>query len=596
MREMWNAECGMWNAAILALLAFGISWGVIAFGATPEPKDVAFGVIQNSYKAGRWEETVREVDAFRQKWPKSEREAAITIIGAEARLKLRDIEGCQIEAWRLLAKFSESGFTGRAHLCLGQASLIKGDWETARKELGWVVGFGTDTMTVRLAESHLKELDAYLKSVNRSKSIPASDTAKVTLLLPLSGTQKETAKEFLHGFLWRWRREGLADPSTYDTEGDPVRAVRLFQNASREEGASLVIGGLDRGEAAALAAASTDSKTTFLSTVASEPGLASIGPNVIQGRPDQRKVGEALAKYAIKDLQLRRFAIVAPVDLSLHQIAEGFREAVVEGGGEILSEAAYYPGLIDFAAPFKQIREAAVRRSFDDSLSYVYESSGALLLDDVSYLPSGADLQAVEAPTTTGMEFTGEYRLSRSFLDSLWQENYRRARRWMEATGKEIDSVLIPTPALDGVLIIIEPSLIEIVSPQLARYNLNKHLFGNDAWGDRDLLRRVARYVEGMVLADPLSAIGDTLTAEFSKAMIETGDKTVTRSHFAGERAASMAVIAALGGSKGVRDCLATLTNLPTLSGRVSLLREERVVRETPLFLITNGEPIPLTK
>jgi len=336
-------------------------------------------------------------------------------------------------------------------------------------------------------------------------------------------------------------------------------------------------------------------QTTFLTTYCDLPGLASLSSYAIQGRSDQFKSGQALARYATEELLLRRFAIIYPSPGGCRQLVEGFRSAAIEGGGEVISEVAYFPNTIDFSGPLKQTREAAVRRSFNDSLRTVYEMRGNLLLDGVPYIPSGRFLQSLTAPSATADDVSGGQTLSTLLLDSLWQENYRRARRWMEATGREIDSVLIPTPSLDGVLIIVEPGKSEIMAPQLARYNLNRRVFGNDAWIEREVLKRIERYVEGMIVADPLGqSVPDSAIAEFGKGMAAAGDKALTRSHLAGERAARMAATSGKLGGKSLRDRIASINGLPTFTGEVVMLREERVTRKVPLFVITAGQAVPL--
>jgi len=580
-------------SAIISIMCVSV---VLAAQPSAELREAAFDSLQRSYRAGRWEDVVHRIEQFRAKWPKSNRDAATTILLAEASLKLRQVETCELEARRLLVRFPESSLVSRAHLALGEAALIRGDWEEARRELGWVTGFSADTAAVRAAGMHLDELDSYLRSLESPPPPSPALQPKVSLILPFTGSEENVAKQYLRAFLWRWKRAGFTEPPVYDTEDDPVRAVRLFQNAVRRDGCEVAVGGLTPGEAVSLAAASTSLKTPFLSTYSGLTGLAAIGPEVIQGRPDLHRVGEALARYATEQLLLRHFAVIAPSESDAKQIADGFQEAAIESGAEIIASVSYYPGSIEFGPQLQQVREAALRRSFDDSLRFVFETSNAVMLDGMLYVPSGKDVQPSSA-TTVAESGAGAKTLSQAFLDSLWQDQYRRARRWMAATNREIDSLLIPTPTLDGVLMVIEPGVIEIAAPQLARYNLNRQLFGNEAWGNRELLRKVSGYVEGLIYADPLSGARDSTDMEFTRAMAECGDLTTTRAHYAGERAAAI-----IAGSfltldhRPFRDRMATLYKLNTLSGQVSFLREERVVRETPLYIVRNGEVITLSQ
>jgi hypothetical protein len=164
----------------------------------------------------------------------------------------------------------------------------------------------------------------------------------------------------------------------------------------------------------------------------------------------------------------------------------------------------------------------------------------------------------------------------------------------MELTGNEVDSASLETPGVEAILTIIEPGSAEIVAPQLARYRLNKQLFGNEEWGEPETQRKVQRYIEGMVYVDPLAPlpVDSTLAATAPALLTPDARPPTDRIGLAGERAASMLIGAyeRVREKRLYRDAVATLHKVETLSGPVSLVKEERIDREPGLMIFRDGK------
>lgn len=588
-------------ATLLSLIIFLPIVATTSLAAKPDPaREAAYEAVKQAYEAHQWERSVLLADQFQQKYPRSDREAALLFITADAEFNLRRLDAAERNAYRIVLQFPQSGPAERARSLLGEICLLSDRWDDAERHLSWVIGFARDTLLAASARERLVEMREFLDLQRKTTDPPPApgDSVRIALLLPLSGPSQDDAGRFLRGFLYEWKRGDLADPLIFDTEGNAVRAVRLFQQTVGENGVWGVIGGLSSDEAAGLAAASTDLKTPFLTTVCGDEGIAAIGRWAVQGRPDYGKIGAALGRYAVVNLGLHRLAILLPAEPHSRQLARGFREAVAagddgsSGSAEILVETSFYPGTIDLTNYLLEIKNVALRRVFDDSLRAAFDGSGTVVLDGVVHIPSGAEVEPRPTPTLDETPTAGGLTLARRFLDSLWAEEMERVRRWMELTGRDVDSAAIDVPALDGILVVIEPGTAEIVAPQIARYNLNRQLIGNEAWGDREALRKTQRYVDGMVFADPLGLGTDSLAAAFTAAMTAAGDKVITPLHLAGERTARL--VRRAGGNchrrDEFRDALASIPELPTLSGPVTLVREERVDRTVTLVLFKDGQ------
>jgi ABC-type branched-subunit amino acid transport system substrate-binding protein len=416
----------------------------------------------------------------------------------------------------------------------------------------------------------------------------------------LTGTDDDAAQAYLRGFNLGWRSVGVGVPLVYDSEGDPVRAVRLAQKLAAETHAWGVVGGLTTAEAAALAATAECVNVPFLTTSCGAADLSAIGRNTFQGRADFHRIGRELGRYAILELELAHFAILAPRSDEGRQIARGFKESVELAGCEIIAEEAYYQGANDYSASFARIRATGLRRAYDDSLRGFWKSHGYILIDDTPYhppqsaiipepLPPGLELEPEEEPTFT---------LSKALLDSLWEADIARQRRWIVNTKQEIDSLEIPLSVYDGFLMVIEPGAIPIAAAQFARFNFQTKLFGDENWGDREALARVQSYVDGLIYPEPLTVTGSEDYQHFSAEIAQSDGGPVNKQHLAGERAARMIAFAAAhaDGPASLRLTLSQIRDLPTLSGTVSLLKEERVDRRVNLMQFIGGQFVTLTK
>lgn len=584
------------RTAILTLASFFLVVKAFSAPLTPlpsvDPIKAAFDSVTTAFTAGNWNESIRLADQFHQRWSKSAFESTLQLIVAEAELKLRNLDRASAAAGTLILQFPESGLMGRARLVRGDAALIRGDWDTARRELGWVVGFSPDTALVGVALDRLRELDDYQRYSAPAAYNEAVDSIRIALLLPSSGGSKHEAEEYLHGFLTAWRPSGNPAPLLYDTGDDPILAVNLYKKAALEDGAWAVVGGLSPAEAAPLAVASSTLASPFLTTSCGANGLSVLGSNTVQARPDNSASGEALAKYAIEDRHIKRFALIHPNDRTSIQVADAFKAGLAKAGGELLAEVTFYPGTIDYSGALKTIRLAVLKFTMVDSLKAVFRATGSIVLDGQEFRPSGEQLEAATTPEMMNDEPSAPPRLATRFLDSLWEESLRRTRKIIEATGREVDSSAIPIPALEGLMMVIEPGSIEIVAPQLARFGLNNNLFGDESWGVPSSLRKVSRYVEGMVIADPYGIPAEDSTfISFKDSLGLYGDKEIRKQHLAGERAARMILAAyQTGGHRSAfRDRLLTLNQVKTLSGRVSLLTGAHKTVDAPLFVVREG-------
>lgn len=563
-------------------------------GSSKQEIDQEYQHLKAVFNAGNYEETLSGIDGFRLKYSNSERESSITLLAAQAALKLRNLNRARNEARYLILKFPDSGYIDDSRWILAECDLMSERWTLAEQHLDWILAFSQDPDLSEAARIRMNALRSFI-NLKKYDSVAkrSSPVAKIGLILPLTGESSEKARDYLHGFQTAWGSEPDSNLIVYDSKNDPIHAVRLAQQLNREDGVWGIVGGLDPAESAALASISEVEKIAFLTTECGVEGLAGIGRHVFQGRADFRKIGEALARHAVLDLDRGRFGILAPVSQEGQQIIEGFKTVLDRLGGEVVAEEIYYPGAEDFKPQLDNIRRKGLHRLYDDSLRLCYEINGYLMIDSAVFDPPEADL-VPNIPRDLSLD-EGEdttWTVSDELLDSLWKADHKRLLEWMEDTGEEIDSLEIPLDVFGGFLLVIERDKVKIVAPQFARANLRTQLLGNELWDDLEKLRDENRYVEGMIFAVPLAVSGGEDYYEFATSIAGEENIPVNHFHLAGERAARMIRFAVerSTNSDSFRRALSQIRDLETLSGKVTLLKEERVDRHVTLRRFVNNE------
>jgi len=566
-----------------------------------DPAEEAYQTIRQAFERREDERLLAEIDSFRTAHPGSNRLSSIALLAAQASLQTRDLDRARAECRRLTLQFPESGYLDDARLIEAEVELLAGRFDDAERLLGWVIGFAADRTLAEKARTRLGELNAWREAEtlrSGKSSPPPRDTLRVGLILPLSGNDAEVSAGFLRGFLWRHNTGSSVEPFVWDSEGDPVRAVRLMQRTSREGRVGLFVGGSAGDETTALAVAAEQAGIPFLAALSPDEGMAAIGPNVFQGRIDYGAIGHRLGWHAAESEGHRTFAIIAPITRPGRTTASAFRETVSNAGGRVVASETYYPGAIDFSHQLNRIRQAGLRLAFNDSLQAIYDENGIIYWDGLPLVPAREQLiEQDDDVEGSGAMTPRRLRLSPAFCDSLWKLADQKALRWMESTGREIDSLAIPVTSIDAILMIVEPTSIEILAAQYARQNILAQLYGDENWADREKLMRVQRYVDGLIYAEPFPAAGGEKYESFTVQMTDAGRSgRLNRHHLAGERAARVAR-ESLEGARSpadVRRALGLMRDVQTYSGPVGLLRDERVNKHLGLIRLYRGQIEPL--
>lgn len=287
-------------------------------------------------------------------------------------------------------------------------------------------------------------------------------------LKPVKGDEKEIADEIELGLQYAFLEYRQRNPS----QGTSLRSVEFeptvlgaLETASREildADPLCIIGPVDSDQCAALSLLSRYEKRPFIIPLSSQAGLTRLSSYAFQINPDVRTKGRFLSNYAIRELAAKRMAILAPADEYGEGFVQSFMETAQANGGQILTVQWYYDNTTDLTRQFRALRREGFYATFLDSLAR----------QDSSF--TEGELK----------------RRFRSFMDELYTP----------PEGMRIDTTDVPSTGIDALLIILTtPDLIQYVAPQLAFYNIQTTVLGNEGWNDAEQLQKYREHLEGLI-------------------------------------------------------------------------------------------------
>lgn len=212
----------------------------------------------------------------------------------------------------------------------------------------------------------------------------------VGVLAPITGSYEDYGKEMVNGIKLVFKDNTKIggkeiELAVMDTKGSPVYATKAIKSMAVEEPA-VIIGPLRSECAVGTAIVANFNGIPIITPTASEAGIADLGENVFQVSPPAEVIATRLAEYAVNDLGIREFGIIAPGDYAGRQVATAFRQKVYQLGGEVIYSSFYELGTTDFSNQIKPLREQLLMRTEEqlaigliDSSEYFDEENGKWL-------------------------------------------------------------------------------------------------------------------------------------------------------------------------------------------------------------------------
>lgn len=144
---------------------------------------------------------------------------------------------------------------------------------------------------------------------------------------------------------------------TEDDQSKPEEAVTAVLKLIKQNGVKAVIGEVASSRSLAAAPICQSSQIPMLSSASTNPKVTQVGDYIFRACFIDPFQGSTMAKFAVKTLKARKFAILTDSknDYSVG-LTQFFRETVQKLGGEILIEESYAEGDIEFKAQLTSIK------------------------------------------------------------------------------------------------------------------------------------------------------------------------------------------------------------------------------------------------
>ncbi len=285
-----------------------------------------------------------------------------------------------------------------------------------------------------------------------------------------------------------------------DTEHDTTLSKRVVREFLRDKDVLAVIGPMFSDVALACAPVANAEHIPLLSPTANETGITKSGPYMFQLNPDLSMHGKAIARYAIREMGLKRLAVLAPNDPMVNELVDQFVNEARRLGADVVAVELYPPDSTTLRDQFMELRRAAA--AGDAKISF----AGKMQKSKVeSILHAGADPKLVDSLLAVDGEI-GVIKLlgtrGRRIADSLHLR--------LSVPLVQSDDIENPITAIDGIFIpLADAEQIGIVASQMAYFNIKTQMLGSAAWYDLTQLESQKRYVDGVVFCSESFVDGD---------------------------------------------------------------------------------------
>ncbi len=271
---------------------------------------------------------------------------------AERALRSMVTEGLTVEELeRLERKLGHSEIGPSILLALGEQEMASGRGSEAAKWLKRLMDRYPDTVEAARAEELIEVFSS-------------DGSVRVAVLVPLTGEYGVFGRAVLRGVRLAFeekRTEGEPLPLDIveiDSEGDPVIAVKRFQDMVPDQRIMAVIGPVVSVSAIATGGVANAYGLPLVSPTATDPRIADIGPFVFQLTSGGEFEGKAAGRYACERLGLKRHAVLYPNDGYGKVLCQTYVETVQKSGGIIVAKEPYLPGATDFEPQIVRIAGA----------------------------------------------------------------------------------------------------------------------------------------------------------------------------------------------------------------------------------------------
>ncbi|MDP2312453.1 MAG: penicillin-binding protein activator [Pseudomonadota bacterium] len=404
------------------------------------------------------------------------------------------------------------------------------------------------TFAEKFADSPFAREAAY--AAQRAAGGVKIDPGFVAVLLPLTGTYALPAESLRAAIeLGNKHAGGELRLAFFDTGGTPEKCVKALEQATIQQGASLVIGPLLKEEALQCASVAQAIHVPLVTLTSSEEVLVA-GDQVFRGFPSTEQLVEALLKETFDVRGLKRYAIVHPTTPFGENAARIFADAVTARGGTVPARTGYDPEQKDYRATAKALGKKDYKAR------------------------------------------AGEY---------------ERLKREAERNKQDVKKVVLP-PLIDYDAIFIPDSYqrVALLASALAfeefpvgRFRAHRDdapvtLLGLNAWNSDELARRGGTYVQDSIFVDAFDARVDNAPVDTFLAAwkdLGKGDATVVEAA-AYDTTRLVAAVVAAGGDRSA--ALLSTRLADPVAGTLGFGPDRQIARDWRLLTVTREGVRPL--
>ncbi len=458
---------------------------------------------------------------------------------------------------------SDSPVADRVLFHLGARKIQSGAKEQGQEQLKLLVAKYPQSAHYAEAEELLRNPEANLAALQTPSQAQAQantasqltqsevDPQVIGVLLPMTGKFSRYATRTLQGLELAFRifnGEG-AEPKyslvIEDSGETPAQSLRALEALYFKDHAIGVIGPLLSKGVEQITQRAQELGMPIL-TLSQQPGVS--GDYIFSAGLTPRAQAYEVAKYAIEQLGMRRFAILHPRDKFGEQFSQNYWDAVESLGGKIVGIESYSPGETDFRQPV-------------DKLSGLYYTEAR-----------------------------------RRELEALARE--REVNKIKKRTRKtEQYFALKPIVDYEAVFIPDEPKALGQILPTFAYRDVdNVRFLGIAAWDSPELIQRAQNYAENSVFLDafsPEATSTSTTVKKFSDGYRETFNQEPSSMEaiaFDAGRVLEQALGASRARSRAdLRDALRGISKFPGVTGKISY-QEGYLSRDWVMLTVKSGQ------
>jgi ABC-type branched-subunit amino acid transport system substrate-binding protein len=192
----------------------------------------------------------------------------------------------------------------------------------------------------------------------------------VGLLAPLTGDDADVGVRVERGVELAFEKHNEAHRTRvsivkHDTRSSLIETARATRDLLGHDRLPAIIGPVLSPTATVSAGMLIGRETVMLTPTATDDGIAALGPNIFQMNITVGVLARSVARYALENLHIREFIILAPRTAVGAAMSDAFRDEVTGSGGTVFIEESYEEGASDYTALFVDLRKKLLVRTLD---------------------------------------------------------------------------------------------------------------------------------------------------------------------------------------------------------------------------------------